>query len=242
MRDDTGGLAGDLARLGDEVEVALVPSDGDLAAAIADGPGQAVLINAASLTALLPAVLAACRAAPATPVIGCSVPAADTLSQAAGAAGYLVKPVSRAALQQALKGMGRRVRRVLVIGDDGAARSLLARQLAACDAALAIYTAPDGAAALAMAGNDPPDLLFVDMAMLGADGGQVLQRLRHEGHFEQTPAFLISAQDPADRPAASPAFVVALEGGVTIERLLRCSLALPSLLLSPAAEGGPRRL
>ena len=81
------------------------------------------------------------------------------------------------------------------------------------------------------------------------DGWQVLEQLRGDGPAEAVPVFFVSAQDPADEPVSSSCLIAAIDRGLSINTLLRCSLELSALLLSPegaldpvpqrAVEAGP---
>lgn len=85
-------------------------------------------------------------------------------------------------------------RRVLVVDDDPAARSFLTRALSL--AGYSPVAVADGAAALAWASDQAPDLLLLDYRLVGLDGLTLLDRLRASG--VRAPALLISAH--SDEP------------------------------------------
>ncbi|MFI8351121.1 response regulator transcription factor [Streptomyces sp. NPDC085596] len=87
---------------------------------------------------------------------------------------------------------------VLVVDDDAAIRRSLERGLRLHG--FTVRTAADGAGALAAIGQEPPDVLVLDVSMPGLSGIQVCTRLRDEGR--DLPVLMLSALDEtADRIA-----------------------------------------
>jgi CheY-like chemotaxis protein len=79
---------------------------------------------------------------------------------------------------------------VLVIDDDEAIRTLLVELLTSeghqVDAAV-------GEAALALAGERPPDLIFLDLMMPDLDGFAIIQRLQADPRTRAVPVVVMSA-------------------------------------------------
>ncbi|MGW5331619.1 response regulator transcription factor [Streptomyces bauhiniae] len=87
---------------------------------------------------------------------------------------------------------------VLVVDDDAAIRRSLERGLRLNG--FTVRTAADGREALAAVGEEPPDVLVLDVSMPGLTGIQVCARLRDEGR--ELPVLMLSALDEtADRIA-----------------------------------------
>ncbi|WP_329015043.1 MULTISPECIES: response regulator transcription factor [unclassified Streptomyces] len=87
---------------------------------------------------------------------------------------------------------------VLVVDDDAAIRRSLERGLRLNG--FTVRTAADGTGALAAIGQEPPDVLVLDVSMPGLSGIQVCTRLRAEGR--ELPVLMLSALDEsADRIA-----------------------------------------
>jgi two-component system OmpR family response regulator len=86
-------------------------------------------------------------------------------------------------------------RTILVVDDDPHIRQLLVFALA--KAGLAAREAKDGEEALAMAAEQPPDLLILDINMPRLDGLEVCRRLR--SHSSTPILFLSSRDDEIDR-------------------------------------------
>jgi DNA-binding response OmpR family regulator len=83
------------------------------------------------------------------------------------------------------------MQRVLVIDDDPSIASALKRGLAY--QGFAVDTAQSGAEGLAIAREQPPDAVLLDVMMPGMDGYEVLRRLRAVD--EQLPVLMVTAKD-----------------------------------------------
>lgn len=81
---------------------------------------------------------------------------------------------------------------VLAIDDQPDNLALLAAQLGA--QGLAVLTADDGPAGLALAASARPDLILLDMAMPGMDGFEVLERLRASRETKAIPVVILTAE------------------------------------------------
>jgi CheY-like chemotaxis protein len=149
----------------------------------------------------------------------------------AGALGYLIKPVTRADLEGALRSVGGPVSRILVVDDDPDVLQLFSQMLYVCDSGLEIVTASSGREALEELRRMLPDLMLLDVIMPDLDGWQVLESIVQDEGIGHVPAFLVSAQDPGDEPPASEFLLTAMDGGFSPSKLLRCSLGISELLL-----------
>jgi two-component system, OmpR family, response regulator MprA len=69
--------------------------------------------------------------------------------------------------------------RVMIVEDDASVRRMLERSLGA--EGFEVAGAADGGAALALAENEAPDLVVLDVAMPGMSGFEVCRRLRAKG-------------------------------------------------------------
>ncbi|MCJ7739076.1 MAG: ATP-binding protein, partial [Anaerolineae bacterium] len=116
--DEDGALGGHLDHMAGEIEIIEV---GDVAQAVQElreCPAHALLLNESN-GSVMSRVLEETRVqAIGTPIIGCSVPKSLQRAADAGAMGYLVKPVTRADLTNALATAGDHIRRVLIADDD----------------------------------------------------------------------------------------------------------------------------
>jgi two-component system OmpR family response regulator len=89
--------------------------------------------------------------------------------------------------------------RLLVVEDEDTVRELLADALRFTG--FAVTSVPTGAAAVAAALRDPPDLIVLDVMLPGMDGFEVIRRLRAAGGaIRPTPVLFLSARDaPRDK-------------------------------------------
>lgn len=86
--------------------------------------------------------------------------------------------------------------RILVVDDEDDFLELTQLFLGA-DGFL-VETARSASEALWMALRNPPDAVFLDLMLPGADGFQVLRALRHEPETRHIPVFAVSALDIRD--------------------------------------------
>jgi CheY-like chemotaxis protein len=220
-----------------EVEFVDTQDVSQVSRALEQSPANAVLLNVANHEDAWPVVEAIRREAPRTPILGCSVPRRAEQASAAGAVGHLIKPVTRTDLERAFRQIGKPIRRVLVVDDDPEAIDLFGRMLKLNDSALEIMTASSGQEALEALHRDTPDLVLLDIVMPDMDGWQVLESMKQEEKTRRVPTFFLSAQDLTDEPDASPFLLTTIDEGISLGKLIRCSLALSELLLQP--EGAP---
>ncbi len=231
--DSRGSLFSECVRYADEAEFAEARNLPAALSALAECPAHAVLLNAASVGELAQAADVLRRASPTTPIVGGIVARPVTRAEEAGALGYLVKPVTHSDIARALRMAGSAVKRVLIIDDDPEVCRLLTRMLHACDGSLEVITASCGATALECLAEAPPDLALLDIVLPDITGWEVLEHMRHNERLWAVPVFVVSAQDPVDQPPLSECLFAALGDGLTVRRLLSCTLALSSVLLSP---------
>jgi len=240
--DETGDLYSVFARYADDVDVAEMHDLAQVVEEFQRGPTQALVLNVASPQKLYALVQQARQELPGLPIMGCCLSARAEHALAAGAIGYLLKPVTRAQLQAALGTVGQPVRRVLVVDDDPDALQLFARMLYACDASLEITLASTGIQGLEKLRAERPDLVLLDIVLPDIDGWQVLAAKKQDDALRDVAVIMLTAQDPGERPAASEVLMVAMGEGLSLSQLLRCSQALPALLRHPDPVSEPADL
>src|ERR671933_1253799 len=89
--------------------------------------------------------------------------------------------------------------RVLVVDEDSTIRDVIA--LALSDAGYEVIEANDGAAALALVRQRPPDVILLDMRMPIMDGWEFAQAYRHLPGPHAPVIVVTAASDPAERAA-----------------------------------------
>ena len=144
-------------------------------------------------------LLARLKADPAT--AACPVVIVSMLDQrgkgfALGAADYLVKPVDRDEMLEALarclpRGMERRT--VLVIDDDARDRRLIADTLE--PEGYSVLSAESGEEGIELVRRDRPSVVLLDLLMPGLDGFAVVERLRADPSTADVPIVVLTAKD-----------------------------------------------
>lgn len=81
--------------------------------------------------------------------------------------------------------------KLLIVEDDLTVREMLALVLG--EAGYCVITADDGAAGLAQARAEQPDLILTDIEMPNLDGIQMIRRLRQEPACQAIPVVVLSA-------------------------------------------------
>jgi CheY-like chemotaxis protein len=151
----------------------------------------------------------------------------------AGAITHLIKPILRVDLENALKAVGRPVKCVLIVDDDPDFRQLLTRMLLIYDNSLQVISVSSGEQALAQLRHGRPDLMLVDIAMPNMDGWQTLEQKKQDAAIKDIPAIIVSAEDPTRQPMLSQTLAATMGAGISLDKFLRCSMELSSLLLEP---------
>ncbi len=224
-----------LERYLDHVEVAAVP---DLAAALADlthTPAQALLINDVHMGETLERLTGSGALPYNVPTIVCAVPGVEQAAEMTGVRGYLVKPISREALLAALDGLGRPVRKILIVDDEPDALQLFNRMLSEAARGYQVMRAANGKQALQLLAHNPPDVILLDLVMPEMDGFQLLARLRASPALVDIPTILISARDPQGQPIVSNGIAATALHGLSIQQLLAAIQSLTAVL----AQGSP---
>ncbi len=240
--DSTGSLYPGMARFSDAVDILEVrPEVRAISEALVRNPVDVLIVNAPNGDQV-PHLLVDRSLPQGTVAVQCSIPSPRKRAAAAGAAGYLIKPVSSESIVKVLQGQGHPVKRVLVVDDEPDICRLFCRLLKLHDNTIDVDTAPNGREASRMVRAKSYDLVLLDLVMPDVDGWAWLREVRAEPKFADMPVYLVSAQDPADEPPATPYLRVTFEGGVSLKQLLRCSLELSRLMMTPesALDPAPR--
>ena len=134
----------------------------------------------------------------ATPVIILSVLENRAYGFSLGAFDYLVKPVGRKELLEALSRAGVIATRrpILVVDDDADVRALLEQELLA--AGYPVRTAAGGDAAIEELGREVPGAVLLDLMMPPPDGFEVLHRIRENPALVDVPVLVLTAKELGD--------------------------------------------
>jgi CheY-like chemotaxis protein len=146
--------------------------------------------------------LAALKINPATaqiPVIIVSVVDQKKMGFAMGAADYLVKPISRPVLLQAVEKWVPRTTNspnILVVDDDPTVVEVIRECLAS--AGYRVSTAFGGQQALDLLDQQYPDALLLDLMMPEVNGFEVIAQIRQKPGLRDLPVVVLTAKDLTD--------------------------------------------
>ncbi len=170
------------------------------------------------------------------PTLTCPLPSLRQLALLLGAADYLVKPVRREALLQALARLPNPPRSVLIVDDDPSFARLMVRILKAHDPTINLLLASGGAEGLAIARSERPDLVLLDLLMPEVTGYDFLEEVRRDPALAGMGVIILSARS-LEQEARPLAGELRLErpGGLTPTEALEAIRALLEVLTQPAA-------
>ncbi|MDI7276469.1 MAG: ATP-binding protein, partial [Anaerolineae bacterium] len=168
-----------------------------------------------------------------TPLIRCWLPGRKEAAEQLGLVRYLVKPVSPEALLEALDGLGRPVRSVLVVDDEPEALQLYGRILASADRGYHVLRALTAQRALMLLRERRPDVVLLDLIMPGVDGYALLREKSQDPATASIPVVAVTAQDPARGPIAANFLTIARSGGLHLQDVLNAVEAISELLAPP---------
>jgi CheY-like chemotaxis protein len=130
------------------------------------------------------------------PVIAIAMTGNLRAAQDLGVYSYLIKPVLREQLLDALAGLGRAVKDVLIVDDDPELVELIARMLQSSGEDYHLVKAFGGAEALARLQSEKVDLVLLDLFMPDIDGKRVLEMMKGDSALADIPVIVITAQHP----------------------------------------------
>jgi CheY-like chemotaxis protein len=141
--------------------------------------------------------LKSAAATAAIPVIIVSVVDQKKMGFALGAEEYLVKPVAKDALLEAIRRHvplpSENARTVIVVDDDARHAELISEVLSA--AGYSPVAAADGRQALEMLERTRPAAVLLDLLMPGMDGFEILGRIQENPALHGVPVFVLTAKD-----------------------------------------------
>jgi signal transduction histidine kinase/CheY-like chemotaxis protein len=185
------------------------------------------------------------------PVITVSLPGSLHVAQTLGIQNYLIKPVLREQLLDAIAGLGRPVQNVLIVDDDPQLVELISRMLQSAGKAYHPLEAFGGAEALERLRHEPVDLVLLDLLMPEVGGLMMLQVMKSDPALAEIPVIVISAQYPETVPSEGGLFIKLVRPqNASINETLNCLQALVEVLplrglppvgaesASPAIPGG----
>ncbi len=163
------------------------------------------------------------------------MPGAHEATGALGVAGYLVKPVSREALVEALGRLKLKGKRILVVDNEPETLRLFWRLLASPQYGYEVLTAADGRQALHILQEHRPDAMLLDLLMPDMDGFQLLAEIKKDPALSDLPIIIVSARDPVGHAVLSNALAIWHKGGLSLQQILACTEAVIGPLMAPSS-------
>ncbi len=162
------------------------------------------------------------RTLPASlPVVVCSLPSRRDLERDLGVASYLVKPVGRDDLLNAVAGLGPQVRRILLIDDDPNTLRLFERMIHSGSGRYRVRTLADGAQAVEVMRRNPPDAVVLDLLMPDVDGYAILAEMRRDPRLRAIPIVVVSARGAEEEEIVADAIAFTRRAGLSVGELTR---------------------
>lgn len=123
------------------------------------------------------------------------LPSQLQITQALGIRDFLIKPITRERLLEAIAELGQPVHRVLVVAEDPALVELVSRMLQA-GGPYRILKAWGGAEALMLMQREPVDLVLLDWLMTEVAGLTVLQEVQRNPDLADIPVMMLGSEYP----------------------------------------------
>jgi signal transduction histidine kinase/DNA-binding response OmpR family regulator len=226
-----------LARYFPSMDVAICPTLDDALKRIEAENAIALLVNDPMVSNALDLLRESGRLPFGIPAIVCSIAGEEQASAEFGVENYLVKPIRREVLLDAIDRLNRPIQTILVVDDEPDARQLFKRMLeSAQEHSYQVVRAEDGEAALEELKARPIDLILLDISMPNLNGFQFLAIKNESKAWKDIPVILISARDPYGHPITSSALGVTYGNGLSTRQVLACIESLTGIL-APVASG-----
>ena len=234
-------LSGLIGRYAEDLEAVPVPSLDEVGAVIDTLAPMAMVINEAGIDTN--GALHLPEMSFDIPIARCWIPNPQPAVMQEGAQEYLIKPIVRGALIEALDRVAPAGRTVLVVDDDPEALQLFGRMLTSTRRRYTVLDAEDGASALELLRERRPDVLLLDLVMPNGDGFSVLRAKAQDDAIRDIPVIIISATDPQREPIVSPEMVLTRRQGLSAREVVLALRAITRALQprygAPARPGTP---
>jgi CheY-like chemotaxis protein len=167
------------------------------------------------------------------------MPSLGQLERTMGVANFLIKPIRREALLDAVRAIGPTVRTVLIVDDDAQIVRLLSRMLQSAPECYESLHAFSGEEGLDVLRRRIPDLILLDLLMPGVDGLAFLAQIKRDPRLAAIPVIAISAQTPGDLLTPATESTISLVSGrpLAVNELVRSVQLLLDAL--PPETGDP---
>lgn len=156
-----------------------------------------------------------------------------------GALAYLVKPISRQSVEQAIRSLPSPPETVLIVEDDTDTQELMKMMLHSIEEQMHVIVSGTSREALARMRVEPPDLVLLDIVLPDLSGWELLAQMQRDEDLRSIPAVVISGQDPSDEKLGSSWLVALAPRPLALHRLLDHSIRIAAML--NATDSGPEQ-
>jgi len=209
-------------------DIVPVQAEGDLAAVVERHRPVALAVNCArGEPPALPAF-------GSLPVLAYTIRGGMGAAQELGVQAYLLKPIQRLPLLEAISALNKPVRDVLIVDDDPRMVDMLSRMLESAQEDYRPIKTFGGEEALARLQQSVPDLVLLDIVMPGVNGLDVLAAMRGSAALSQVPVIVISAEYPESSLAETGRSITVLRpDGFSVNQVFDCLQSLLGQLPLP---------
>lgn len=203
-------------------EIVALNGPDDVRVALSKGPVQAVIVNLPRIEAQPYIDVVNANTQYKTPILTFWMPGDNAVIRKMGVRQYLVKPVRKQALIDALHQLDMPIQHILIVDDDAEVHQLFSRMFAASDLPYTMLWATSGKEALEILRERDVDVLLLDLLMPEMSGYEMLEIKQREPGMAGIPVIVISAEDPDIRPPSSSEIHISQPGGLSTHDLMRC--------------------
>jgi signal transduction histidine kinase/CheY-like chemotaxis protein len=220
-----------LARYMPEVEILAIPTLEEAVSTYPTRPFQTLIANVETPEEMASYAAQRQLLPPHVPLLLSNFSTSSGNSLLLGVNDYLVKPVTRQKLTDALQSIMPPVETILIADDDPDVFQLYFRMLSVEESHnYRLLQAMNGDEALYLMRTRRPDLLLLDLAMPGVDGYQVLATKNDDVTIRHIPVLIVSAQDLNAEPLTSASVVALRREGISVPELLSSLANLSEVL------------
>jgi len=237
--DVTGELAQSIPRLRDDLEFVSLPEPSLAGSEICALAASAIVANHVSAEELCTLLGKVSEAAPDVPVIGWVCPPRLRRARQMGALAYLVKPINRQSVEQAIRSLPSPPETVLIVEDDIDTQELMKMMLHSIEEQMHVIVSGTSREALDRMRVEPPDLVLLDIVLPDLSGWELLAQMQRDEDLRSIPAVVISGQDPSDEKLGSAWLVALAPRPLALDRLLDHSIRIAEML--NATVSGPEQ-
>ena len=203
-----------------EVEVVQVDQVDAMLGYLASSTVQLLAINHPEGARIQSELVASNRLPFGLPVVSFWLPGSADMATSLHVRRYLIKPVSKEALLNAIEEIGGQAKKILLVDDNPELLQLFGRILSSSEKKYQVLRASDGQQALEMLRQRRPDVMILDLVMPEFSGLEVLKEKASDSQIAAIPVIIVSAQDPAGAQKITNQVMLAKQGGFSPRDLL----------------------